>query len=104
MFHIFTFKDVSAVTAKYLLVYRNTPQSTTGEPPSFLLMGRRLCTRQDFLTPSVEKHDEARQYSSMVNCTAKRGLRQFYAGDPVSARNYVRGEKWVPGVVTKVPG
>ena len=31
--------DVAAVIAKYLLVYRNTPHSTTGEPPSMLLYG-----------------------------------------------------------------
>ena len=33
-----TNKDVSAVIAKYLLVYRNTPHSTTGEASSLLLM------------------------------------------------------------------
>ena len=99
-----TNKDVSAVIAKYLLVYRNTPHSTTGEAPSLLLMGRRLRTRLDLLIPSVEKHVEARQYSSMVNRTAKRGLRQFHAGDTVLARNYGRGEKWIPGVVTEVLG
>ena len=99
-----TNKDVSAVIAKYLLVYRNTPHSTTGEPPSLLLMGRRLRTRLDLLTPSVEKHVETRQYSSMVNRTAKRGLRQFHAGDAVLARNYGRGEKWMPGVITEVLG
>ena len=99
-----TNKDVSAVIAKYLLVYRNTPQSTTGEAPSLLLMERRLRTRLDLLIPSVEKHVEARQYSSIVNRTAKRGMRQFQAGDAVLARNYGRGEKWIPGVVTEVLG
>ena len=99
-----TNRDVSAVIAKYLLVYRNTPHSTTGEAPSLLLMGRRLRTRLDLLLPSVEKHVEARQYSSMVNRTAKRGLRHFHAGDAVLARNYGRGEKWIPGVVTEVLG
>ena len=96
--------DVSAVIAKYLLVYRNTPHSTTGEPPSLLLMGRRLRTRLDLLTPSVEKHVEARQYQTMISRTAKRGLRQFNAGDPVLARNYGRGEKWMQGVITEVLG
>ena len=85
--------DVAAVIAKYLLVYQNMPHSTTGEPPSMLLMGRRLSTRLDLLTPSVEKHFEARQYSTMLSCTAHRGLRQFNAGDTVLARNYGRGEK-----------
>ena len=54
-------------------------------------VGRRLRTRLDLLIPSVEKHVEARQYSSMVNRTTKRGLRQFHAGDTVLARNYGRG-------------
>ena len=40
-----TSKDVSAVIAKYLLVYRNTPHSTTREAPSLPLMRRRLRTR-----------------------------------------------------------
>ena len=95
-----TNKDVAAVIAKYLLIYRNTPHSTTGEAFSLLLMGRRLRTRLDLLIPSVEKHVEARQYSSMMNRSAKRGLRQFQTGDAVLARNYGRGEKWIPGVVT----
>lgn len=51
--------DVHTDIAKYLLVYRNTPYATSGEPCSLLLMGRRLCTRLDLLTPLVEKHVEA---------------------------------------------
>ena len=67
-------------------------------------MGRRLRIRLDLLIPSVGKHVEARQYSSMVDRTAKRGLCHFHAGDAVLARNYGRGEKWIPGVVTEVVG
>ena len=67
-------------------------------------MGQRLCTRLDLLIPSVEKHIEDCQYSSMVNRTAKRGLRQFHAGDAVSARSSGRGEEWIPRVVTEVLG
>ena len=51
-------------------------------------MGWRLRTRLHFLIPSVEKHVEACQYSSMVNRTT----------------NYGRGEKWIPGVVSEVLG
>lgn len=56
----------------------------------------------DLLIPSIEKHVEARRYTSKVNRTTKRGLRRFSAGNPVLARNYGKGEKWVPGVVTEV--
>ena len=69
-----------------------------------MLMGRRLRTRLDLRIPSVEKHVEARQYSTMVGPTAHRGLRQFHAGDPVLARNYGKGEKWMRGVITEVLG
>ena len=61
-------------------------QLDTGCALSLLLMGRRLCTRLELLIPSVEKHVEARQYSSMVNPTAKRGLHHFRAGDAVLAQ------------------
>ena len=87
-----TNKYVCAVIAKYLLVYRNVPHSTTGDVPSLLFMPQRLCTCLDLLIPSVEKHVEARSYGSMVNCTAKRGLHQFHAHDAVLACNYGRGE------------
>ena len=95
---------MSAQIAKYLLVYRNIPHYTTGEPPALMLMGRRLRTRLDLRIPSVEKHVKARQYSTMVGPTAHRGLRQFHAGDPVLARNYGKGEKWMRGVITEVLG
>ena len=96
--------DVDTVIANYLLVYRTTPHSTTGEPPSLLLMGQRLRNRLDLLTPSLETHVEARQYSTMVSRTADRGLCKFNAGDSVLARNFGRGGKWVRGVVTEVLG
>ena len=67
-------------------------------------MGRRLRTRLGLLIPSVEKHVEARQYISMVNRTAKRGLRHFHGGDAVLARIYGRGERWIPAVITEVLG
>ena len=96
--------DVDTVIANHLLVYRTTPHSTTGEPPSLLLMGRRLRNRLDLLTPSLETHVEARQYSTMVSRTAHRGFCKFNAGDSVLARNFGRGGKWGRGVVTEVLG
>ena len=38
---------VNVVLARSLLVYRNTPHTTTGEAPSVLLMGRKLRTREE---------------------------------------------------------
>ena len=44
---LITNDDVTDVIANYLLVYRTTPHSTTGEQPSMLLMGWRLSSRLD---------------------------------------------------------
>ena len=96
--------DITAVIANYLLVYRTTPDSMTGEPPSMLLMGRRLRTRLDLLTRSVENYVENRQYSTILRCTARRGFRQFNVGVTVLARNYGKGGKWVHCVVSEVNG
>ena len=99
-----TIADVDAIIANHLLVYRTTPHSTTGEPPSLLLIGRRLRNRLDLLTPSVEKYVEACQYITMLSRNAHRGFRTFSAGDSVMATNFRRRGKWVSGVVTEVLG
>ena len=96
--------DVDTVIANHLLVYRTTPHSTTGEPPSLLLIGRRLRNRLDLLTTSAEKYVEARQYITLLSRNAHRGFRTFSAGDSVVATNFGRGGKWVSGVVTEVLG
>lgn len=95
---LITNADVTAVIVNYLLVYRTTPHSTTGEPPSMLLMGRRLRSRLDLLTP-FENY-----VRTMLRRTAHRGFRHFNVGDPVLAPNYGKGGKWVRGVVSEVIG
>jgi len=67
-------------------------------------MERRLRTRLNLPIPSVEKHVEACQYSTIVGHTANRGLRPFNAGDTVLARNHGNGEKWMRGVILEVLG
>ena len=95
--------NVDTMLARYLMNYRSTPHTTTGEPPSVLLMGRRLRTRLDLILPSVHVKVESGQGYTMSR-TASRGCRQFYCGDQVQARNYGQGEKWTRGVITGVLG
>lgn len=95
--------DVDSVIARYLLIYRNTPHSTTGEAPSMLLMGRRLRTRLDLMLPSINKKVEQTQQAT-ISRNATRGVRILHVGDRVQARNYGLGEKWTKGVITELLG
>jgi hypothetical protein len=92
--------NVDSKIAKYMLIYRVTPHSTTGESPSMLLMGRRLRTRLDLLVPSVRSHVEKGQ-DYIMSRTAHRGCREFSPGDRVQVRNYGLGDKWRQGVVNE---
>ncbi|PFX17714.1 Uncharacterized protein K02A2.6 [Stylophora pistillata] len=84
--------------ARFLLTYRNTPHSTTGEPPSQLFLGRTLCTRLDLLKPDLYIQVNNRQMEQSV---AKSGsvARHFSIGQRVIARNYTGKSKGVPGIV-----
>lgn len=84
--------------ARFLLTYRITPHSTTGESPSQLFLGRRLRTRLDLLKPDLFIQVNNRQIDQSV---AKSGsvTRHFAIGQRVIARNYTGKSKWVPGIV-----
>ncbi|XP_020909051.1 uncharacterized protein K02A2.6 [Exaiptasia diaphana] len=95
--------DTDIVIARYMLVYRNTPHTTTGESPGMLFMKRRLRTHLDLLSPSLRKHVEHKK-SYTVDRTSQKSLRKFHVGDSVMTRNYARGDKWMHGIVIEVVG
>ena len=99
-----TKQDVNVVVVRSMLIYRNTPHTTTGEAPSVLLMGRKLRTRLDLILLSVEEHVEKQQYK-VFERNGNRNIRSFYTeGEVVLARNYQGKEKWIRGEVTEVLG
>ena len=98
-----TKQDVNVVLARSLLVYRNTPHTTTGEAPSVLLMGRKLRTRLDLILPSVEEHVKKQQYK-VLERNGNRSIRSFTKGQNVFVRNYREKEKWIRGEITEVLG
>ena len=59
-------KSLNIKLARLLLAYRNTPHSTTGEPPSQLFLGRRLRTRLDLLKPDLSIKVNNRQIDQSV--------------------------------------
>jgi hypothetical protein len=76
--------------ACFLLTYRTTVNSTTGEIPSVLMTGRRLRTRLDLIKPT----------SKPSNITSGRKERMFEVGQAVWTRDYRSSQpNWVPGEI-----
>ena len=98
-----TGQDPDKLLNSYLLTYRNTPHTTTGESPAMLLYGRRLRTRLDLMLPSVRNQVHKSQ-SRMVKSSNPHKVRVFDVGDSVLARNFQKGEKWLYGKVEKILG
>ena len=84
-----------------LFSYRLTAQSTTGQSPSELLLGRRPRTRLDLMRPNATEQVE-RQQVQQHNASSRD--RQFEVGDQVFVRNYQQGEQWVLGVIQDCTG
>ena len=83
---------------RFLLQYRITPQTTTGQSPAELLMGRKLRTIFDLLLPELSKkiHDKQNK-----NYTTKRAIRSTNCSLRISLDPLPR---WLLVVVTKVTG
>lgn len=89
----------------FLLMYRNTPHSTTKETPARLFMHRQLRSRLDLMKPSVTSVVEKAQEVQCAYREIHAKARTFKVGDPVLVRDYGRGEKkWTPGVVKAETG
>lgn len=86
--------------SKFLMKYRNTPHSTTGETPATLFMGRKLRTRLDLIKPDIRKHVTDKQVGQAKPKGAiASNVRQLFIGQTVSVRNYRGKEKWIQGIV-----
>ena len=90
---------------RFLFHYRNTPHSTTGVPPSELLMGRHLRTHLDLLHPTTAARVQSNQERQKRNHDQEgTKLRSFSLNDPVYAKGFSNGPKWLPGEITAVNG
>ena len=88
----------------FLLTYRNTPYATTKVTPAFAMMKRQLRTRLDLLKPPRTKETVQSQQRAQMERRAKAKQRKFCTGENVLARNYSKGEKWVPAIVVAQTG
>lgn len=81
----------------FLLYYRNTEHCSTGECPAMLLTGRRLRTRLDLLKPNRETKVLQSQRKQVESAGGSN--RKLADGEEIWYRQYLKGEKWQPGVV-----
>lgn len=86
---------------RILFKYRTTAHSTTRQTPAELLMGRRLRTHLDLVSPDLRGAVEIQQDQQVMRKKAQ--PRQFEVGDPVFVSEIGRdGPRWMAGEVTAV--
>ena len=95
---------VETKVARFLLSYRTTPQTTTGETPAQLRWGRSLRTHVDLLKPNVATTIATAQMQQKSQHDQHSKPRPFSVGDTVYARNYSGNGKWIPGRIVEVTG
>ena len=89
--------------ARFSLMYRNTPNSTTGQSPAELLLHRTLRTRLSLLKPSV--YNTVTQSQAVQKEHDKKGReRQFEVNQQVLIENPKRNPKWICGMVVEKLG
>ena len=96
--------DIETRLARFLFMYRLTPQSTTGQCPAELLLGRRPRSPLDALHPDLSEKVVREQQRQKTIRDRHARFRELQPGDLVYARNYNGLPKWLPGVVTKCTG
>ena len=96
--------SISCRLAKVLLTYRIAPQGTTGISPAELLLGRRPRTRLDLLHPNTTGRVEMKQWEQKERHDAKAKSRVFCVGDPVFARNFSAGKRWLAAHIISQAG
>ena len=81
--------------------YRATEHASTGQSPSFLLMGRRVRTKLDLVIPNFQAEQSSKGYKQMERMEP---IRQFKEKDMVNVRMYGDTAKWQPGRVKRKIG
>ncbi|PAA68677.1 hypothetical protein BOX15_Mlig034486g1 [Macrostomum lignano] len=87
--------------ARFLLTYRVTPHSTTGVPPSQLMMGRPLRTLLDLVRPDVSAAVTRRQEAQKLQHDRRARARSFEEGDDVVVRDFTGQQKWLPASISR---
>ena len=90
--------NINENISHFLLYYHSTPQTTTGDSPSMLMLNRQIRTRVDFMLP--HKHNNVLVKQQNMITGGKRSVsRSLYIGDPVRIINFSKHakDKWLVG-------
>lgn len=96
--------DVETKLARFLFSYRTTPHSTTGVTPAELMMGRKLRNHLDLIQPDLSSRVLARQTNQKIGHDKRVKERHIAVNQPIYARNFSSGPKWLPGRVITSQG
>ena len=90
--------------SQFLLVYRTTPHSTTGVPPTELFLKRQVRTRLDLLKPSTQEYVARQQAEQKKHHDRRSRDCTFQCGESVLALNLREGPRWLPGTIIEKLG
>ncbi|GFW11171.1 uncharacterized protein K02A2.6 [Trichonephila clavipes] len=95
--------DLNVKLQRFLLQYRITPHSLTGETPSALFLMRYLRTRLDLFKPNLRDKVVQKQSSRLDTESI---LREYQEGEKVAVRNYSGPiyNKWKIGTIINRDG
>ncbi|XP_054279081.1 uncharacterized protein K02A2.6-like [Macrosteles quadrilineatus] len=93
----------SLALLQVLLAYRNTPQKTTGQPPSVLFYGRRLPTALDRWRYNSRERIENQVWRQKYYHDLKSKQKEFSAKQEVWVQNETK-KGWRPGTVQERTG
>ena len=88
----------------FLMCYRITPHSTTGEAPALLLMGRLPRSRLDLLRPELSVQLRRKQEMHKKHHDKTSQVRTFVIGQPVYVRNFNGKDRWLAGIIEQQKG
>ena len=97
-------ESVETKLAHFLLNYRTSRHTTTGETPSQLRWGRNLRTHIDLLKPNTAMKVEAAQARRKNQHDQHSRSRRLSVGGGVQGRNYPGNRKWTAGTIIQQTG
>ncbi|XP_044184326.1 LOW QUALITY PROTEIN: uncharacterized protein K02A2.6-like [Acropora millepora] len=96
--------SIQTKISRFLLRYRTTPHSTTGVPPSELLMKRKLHTQLDRIFPSVADRVRSKQSKQKAVHDYHAKERTLEEVRAVHAKDFRYKKTWLPGTLVEKTG